>query len=102
MGLVKVNDDLIPDRRINGARLRLDVSDWVKIFITIGSVFAIIITGWTSIRLTIEQQAVILAVTVKDTAETKSLARDSAKDIEFLKKSFDKIDNKLDKLINKN
>jgi len=100
MGNIELtNGEITPDRRKNGSRLRLDVQDWIKLFITIGTLAFIVISGWTSIRLTIEQQAIILRQTTKDVAENKLLSRDNKKDIEFLGKIFVRIDDKLDKLI---
>jgi len=46
MGLVKIGDKVIPDRRVNGARIKLDIADWVKISITIFTTFAIIVFGY--------------------------------------------------------
>ena len=46
MGNIKLNGELIPDRRTNGARIKLDIADWVKISITIFTTFAIIIFGY--------------------------------------------------------
>jgi len=100
MGNIELaNGEIILDRRKNGSRLRLDIQDWIKIFITIGTLAFMIVSGWTSIRLTLEQQAIILKQATKDVAENKLLSRDNRKDIEFLSKVFSKIDEKLDKLI---
>uniref|UniRef100_A0A6M3KPZ2 Uncharacterized protein n=1 Tax=viral metagenome TaxID=1070528 RepID=A0A6M3KPZ2_9ZZZZ len=100
MGNIKLtNGEITPDRRKNGSRLRLDVQDWVKIFITVGTLAFMIVSGWTSVRLTLEQQAGILSQNIKDVAENKIVSRDNKKDIEFLQKTYTKIDNKLDKLI---
>ena len=101
MGNVKLeNGQIIPDRRTNGSRLRLDVGDWIKIFVTIGTIFIVIISGWTSLRITMEQLSVIVAQDVKDTAENKLISRDNRKDIEFIGKTIERIDKKLDTLIN--
>jgi len=99
MGKIKLNGEVIEDRRQNGARIKLDVGDWIKIFVTIGTTFFIIISGWTTLRITAEQQAVLVAQNVKDIAEVSSIGRDNKKDIEFLKQAFEKIDLKLDKLL---
>jgi len=45
MGNIKLNGELIPDRRTNGARIKLDIADWVKISITIFTTFAVIVFG---------------------------------------------------------
>jgi gas vesicle protein len=42
MGKVKVGDEVIDDRRHNGARIKLDTGDWLKVATV---VIAIIITG---------------------------------------------------------
>ena len=31
MGLIKVNGEIIKDRRVNGARIKLDTGDWIKV-----------------------------------------------------------------------
>lgn len=45
MGLVKINNQVIPDRRNGNGRIRLDLADWVKLSITIFTTFAIIVFG---------------------------------------------------------
>jgi len=45
MGNIKLGNEIIPDRRVNGARIKLDIADWIKISITIFTTFAIIIFG---------------------------------------------------------
>ena len=100
MGSIKLQDGTLKtDQRSNGARLRLDVQDWIKIFVTIGTLAFIIISGWTSLQLTTQQLRLTVDQNVKGIAENRVLARDNKKDIEFLEKSFTRIDAKLDKLI---
>lgn len=100
MGSIKLQDGTLKtDQRSNGARLRLDVQDWIKIFVTIGTLAFIIISGWTSLQLTTQQLRLTVDQNVKGIAENRVLARDNKKDIEFLAKSFTRIDTKLDKLI---
>lgn len=60
MGLIKIGNDLIPDRRNGNTRLRLDIADWVKISITIFTTFAVIIFGAGKLLSSVSAQAKII------------------------------------------
>ena len=97
MGLVKLeNNEVIPDRRKNGARIKLDIGDWIKIM----SVVVVVILGVGNIKWTVNNHSEVLAEQVKTIKTNTELIRDNCKDIEYLKQSFEKIDKKLDKIIN--
>ncbi len=67
MGLIKFeNGEIVPERRINGSRLKLDIFDWVKISITILTTFAIIVFGAGKLMTTVN-------------ANSKSIEEHSAK-----------------------
>ena len=95
MGMIKLEDKLIPDRRQNGARIKLDLGDWFKII----SVIVVVILAVGNIQWTVNNNSQVLAEQVLITKTNTGLIRDNYKDIEFLKESFKKIDMKLDKII---
>ena len=61
MGNIKLNGELIPDRRTNGARIKLDIFDWAKISITIFTTFAIIIFGYGKIVTIVNANSEIIS-----------------------------------------
>jgi hypothetical protein len=97
MGLIKLgNGETMPDRRINGSRIKLDLSDWLKII----TVVIVVILAGGKIQWTVNSHSEVLAEQAKIIKTNTGLIRDNCKDIEFLKESFEKIDKKLDKIIN--
>lgn len=62
MGLIKLNNgEIVPDRRINGSRLKLDLADWIKISITIFTTFAIITFGAGKLLTIVNNHTEVLA-----------------------------------------
>lgn len=57
MGNVKLNGETFPDRRTNGARIKLDVADWIKIMCTI----AVLIFGAGKLMTTVSAQTKTIA-----------------------------------------
>lgn len=53
MGKVKVHGQLIEDRRTNGARIRLDTGDWIRI----GVIATTVVLGIGSIKFTTDATA---------------------------------------------
>ena len=92
MGLIKVGNGLIPERRVNGARIKLDIADWVKISITIFTTFAIITFGAGKLLTIVNNHTEVLAEQGIKLKETSELSRDNRKDIESMKASIDRID----------
>ena len=66
MGLIKVGNGLIPERRVNGARIKLDIADWVKISITIFTTFAIITFGAGKLLTIVNNHSEALAEQAKE------------------------------------
>ena len=98
MGFIKLDDGTIKeDQRKNGARIKLDLGDWIKIV----SVVVVVILGFGNIKWTVNQHSQVLAETIQTVKINTGIIRDNCKDIEYLKQSFNKIDTKLDKLLNK-
>ena len=105
MGSVKLGDETISDRRRNGSRLKLDTGDWIKIV----SVVIVVILGFGNIQWTVNNHSGLLAEQSNTIKTNTGLIRDTCKDVEFLKKTMDKIelqysqiDSKLTKLLNGN
>ena len=92
MGLVKLNGTTFPDRRTNGARIKLDVADWIKISITIFTTFAIITFGAGKLLTIVNNHTEVLASQGIKLNKTTELARDNYKDIESMRESIDRID----------
>lgn len=92
MGSVKLGNEVIPDRRSNGARIKLDLGDWWKII----SCILVLIIGGAKMQWTVNNHSQALAEQIK----VNNIVRDSCKDIEFLQEKFVMIDHKLDRIIN--
>lgn len=89
MGNIKLpNGEIKQDQRTNGARIRLDIGDWLKIV----SMIAIIILGIGKMQWTISQHSLTLCAYEEDIKENRSTSRDNRKDIESMKASIDRID----------
>jgi len=95
MGLVKLGDQVMPDRRTNGARIKLDIGDWIKIT----TMIIVVILGWGRLQWTVNDVSKVLERQVATITTNTLLIRDNIKDIQYLKNSFIKIDDKLDKLL---
>lgn len=89
MGLIKLkNGETVPDRRINGARIK---ADWVKISITILTTFAIIVFGAGKLLTivsanskTIEEHALKISTIERDIGIIKS-------DVSYIRGWIDKV-----------
>ncbi len=97
MGLIKLDDKVVSDRRTNGARLRLDIADWLKVF----SVVVILILAFGNLKWTVEAHS-------KNIETNTGLIKENCRDIAVLQNSYKEIDrrlssieNKIDKLIMK-
>ena len=95
MGLIKVGNNLIPDRRNGNGRLRLDIADWVKIFITIFTTFAIIVFGAGKLLTVVNNHTEVLAEQGK---EVKKIPRIES-DIVNIKDNVVYIRNRVDAIV---
>ena len=76
MGLIKLESgETVPDRRINGSRLKLDLADWLKVV----SVIIILILGFGNIKWTVEantktinEHALKISIVERDMGTIKS------------------------------
>ena len=102
MGVVKLEDGKeVPDRRVNGNRLKLDVADWIKLFITILTTFAIITFGAGKLLTIVNNHTEVLAGQEK---EIKGHSQDIAQtknDIVNIKENLIYIRNKIDTIVSK-
>jgi len=88
MGLIKKpNGELVPDKRANGARLKLDVGDWIKIM----SVIAIIILSVGKIQWTANANSNTLILCQTEIKNNQQMSRDNRKDVENLTKLVEEI-----------
>lgn len=99
MGLVKVGDKLIPDRRTNGARLKLDVADWVKIFITIFTSFAIIIFGAGKLLAIVDEHSKTIAENCEQIHSISQKITKTESDVVNIKENLIYIRGKIDTLV---
>ena len=97
MGLVKIGDEITKDRRQNGARIKLDFSDWWKII----TVVIVVILGIGNLKWTVNNNSELLAEQGKEIKITKELSRDNRKDIENMKETIARIDDNVVKLLKK-
>ena len=98
MGKIKLaNGDVIPDRRINGSRIKLDLGDWLKII----SMIVVVILGIGNIKWTVNNHSQLLVAYGQDIKENGQLGRDNRKDIENLKTTIERIDRNVRELLKK-
>lgn len=95
MGFIKLNGTTIPDRRVNGTRLKLDIADWVKISITIFTTFAVIVFGAGKLLTIVNNHTEVLAEQEK---EVKKIPRIES-DIINIKDNVAYIRDRVDKII---
>ena len=102
MGLIKLeNGEIIPDRRTNGARLKLDIADWVKISITIFTTFAIIIFGAGRLLTTVSAHTKILDEQCAKIDTTMQKQAKTETDITNIKENLIYIRGKIDTFVMK-
>ena len=107
MGIVKLEDGKeVSDRRVNGNRLKLDVADWIKLFITIFTTFVVIVFGAgkliTSVNAntkTTEENSRLIEVNSKATIENDRRLAKTESEITNIKENLVYIREKVDKLV---
>jgi len=99
MGSIKINNEIIPDRRSGSGKLRLDIMDWIKLSITIFTTFAIITFGAGKLLSIVNNHTEVLAGQEK---EIKGHSQDIAQtknDIVNIKENLLYIRGKIDALV---
>jgi len=92
MGLVKINDKVFPDRRVNGARIKLDWFDFIKISITIFTTFAIIVFGAGKLLTIVNNHSEVLAEQANEIRKIPRIENEITNIKENLKYIRDKVD----------
>ena len=108
MAVVKVGDELVQDRRKNGARLKLSFNDWFKVSCFIVGIIITGIVGWVTLQLTVGRHDVAIAdqekeiKEVRENVEVQKVAWISLKgDVKATKEQGERIEQKVDKLIDR-
>ena len=100
MGKIKLaTGETIFDRRREGARLRLDIGDWVKIYSTIGSILIAGAFFVSNINFTVrhhEEQISKLEMQAEINAKN---IEDNTMEIQAIKGTLSKIDSNVEKLL---
>ena len=99
MGLVKLNGQIFPDRRVNGARIKLDVADWIKISITIFTTFAIIVFGAGKFFTIVNNHTEVLAEQGKEIKINTQRLATTESEITNIKDNLIYIRGKIDTLV---
>lgn len=90
MGWIRLSSgEKVEDRRKNGARIKLDTSDWIKIV----SLAVVIILGWGNTKWNIEAHEKKLDRHETQIKTIGDMALESKTDVVNLKTSIDRIDN---------
>ena len=95
MGNVTLDNQTFPDRRKNGARLKLCIRDWFKM----GIVIVGIIWGYAVLTNNVWHQGKALAKQEEKVEEVGKTANDNEKDIESMKESIKRIDENVKELV---
>ena len=100
MGNIKLpTGEIKQDQRVNGARIKLDVFDWVKIFITIFTTFAIIVFGAGKLLTIVNNHSEVLAKQeIQINTNAKELAK-TGSEITNIKENVFYIRGKIDTLV---
>jgi hypothetical protein len=100
MGNIKLhNGKIVPDRRINGSRIKLDIADWVKISITIFTTFAIIVFGAGKLLAIVNNHSEIIAKQEKQININTQRLCNTESDITNIKENLIYIRDKIDTLV---
>jgi hypothetical protein len=100
MGKIKLKSgEVIDDRRGNGARLRLDTGDWIKIYSSMGSLLIAGIWFSANITFTVKQHCVDILKLQSDVEKTIKNTNDNTMDIQSLKGTLSKVDSNVEKLL---
>jgi len=95
MGLIKLDDKTFPDRRTNGARIKLDWGDWIKV----ASVIVILILAGGKIQWTVNNHSEAIAEQKSQIKINTTRLDRTETDITNIKENLIYIRGKIDTLI---
>jgi hypothetical protein len=101
MGKIQLQSgEVIQDRRRDGARLRLDIGDWIKIY---SSIVITLLSGiWfaSNVNFTVKQHCEDITKLKIDVEKVTKNTNDNTMEIQSIKGILAKIDSNTEKLLN--